>query len=126
VELRPLMGLLMGEKMCICGMLQYILKKRINLSHWHSVQHVRHILIDCHGVDVGAMNGAGSSILCRGSTEKLIRPNTPLSASCYSILNFCSPSCNALVASLSFFLRPIPFLIDLIINDKLRRNEFVP
>ena len=45
VEVRPLMALLIGEEMCICGMLQYSLEKRINLSHWHSVQHVRHILI---------------------------------------------------------------------------------
>lgn len=53
VEVRPLMGLLIGEEMwCICGMLQYSLKSKINLSHWHSVQHVRHILVDCPGVDV--------------------------------------------------------------------------
>ena len=53
MKVRPLMGLLIGEEMwCICGMLQYSLKSKINLSHWHSVQHVRHILVDCHGVDV--------------------------------------------------------------------------
>jgi hypothetical protein len=126
VEVRPLVGLLMGEEMwCICGMLQYSPKSKINLFHWHSIQHVRHILIDCHGVDVWAVNGVGISILGRGSTGDVIRPNTPVSASCYFILNFRSPSCNVLVASLSFFLRPIPILIDFIIKDKLRKNDWL-
>ena len=55
-------------------------KSKINPSHWHSVQHVRHILIDCHGVDVWAMNGAGISILGRGSAGNLIHPNRRLAA----------------------------------------------
>jgi hypothetical protein len=104
VEMRSLMGLLIGEEMwCICGMLQYSLKSKINLPHWHSVQHVRHILTDCHGVDAWSVNGAGISILARGSAGYLIRPNTPLSASSYIIFNFISSSCNVLVASVSFF-----------------------
>jgi len=122
VELRPLMGLLIAEEMwCIWGMLQYSLKSKINLPDWHSVLHVRHILTDYYGIDAWAMNGASFS-----SLGDLILPNAPLWLLVVSFWTSIRPPVIYSLLQCPPFLRQIPILIDLIINDKLRKNGFVP